>query len=179
MLSLDIGDKIEVTHSKIHEMLGVPVGGYSLFDLDERKANHEFVRLRVRQFHPAELKKIRVNDIVSKLVAAQEIDFLFKVNFHTLFTNTTGKADGKLPEGTNHYLGPLTFLIKLVIILNAKRQELELKDHVLGLLDLHGEWTKAEVQDAEGFIGSSETSEKEGAHLSIKDSYPGQGCQTQ
>nr|GFA95876.1 hypothetical protein [Tanacetum cinerariifolium] len=117
-------------------------------------------------------------------VAAQEIDFLFKVNFLTLLTNTMGKTDGlkdqicldvvrrlredcvifdidwcgyihdclqgsKIPKGTNHYLGPLTFLI-----------ELELKDHVLGLLDLHGEWTKAEVQDAEGFIGSSETSDK-------------------
>ncbi|GKG19259.1 hypothetical protein Tco_0376358, partial [Tanacetum coccineum] len=30
-----------------------------------------------------------------------------------------------------------------------------------GVLDLHGEWTKVEVRDAEGFIGSSETSEKE------------------
>ncbi|GKC04023.1 hypothetical protein Tco_0995633, partial [Tanacetum coccineum] len=56
----------------------------------------------------------------------------------------------KLPEGTNHYLGPLTFLI-----------DFKLKDHVLGVLDLHGEWTKVEVRDAEGFIGSSETSEKE------------------
>ncbi|GJX43799.1 hypothetical protein Tco_0260475 [Tanacetum coccineum] len=80
------------------------------------------------------------------MVAAQEIDFLFKVNFLTLFTNTMAKADGlkgqicldvvrrlredsvisdinwcgyiydslrdsKLPGGTNHYLGPLTFLI--------------------------------------------------------------------
>ncbi|GJR74562.1 hypothetical protein Tco_0086927 [Tanacetum coccineum] len=185
MLSLDSGDKIEVTHSKIHEILGVPVGGYSLFDLDEREADHEFVRLWVGQFYPTELKQIRVNDIASKLVAAQEIDFLFKVNFLTLFTNTMGKAAGlkgqicldvvrrlredcvisdidwygyiydclqgsKLMEGTNHYLGPLTFLI-----------ELELKDRVLGLLDLHGEWTEAEMQDVEGFIGSLETSEKE------------------
>ncbi|GKC82100.1 hypothetical protein Tco_1137817 [Tanacetum coccineum] len=33
MLSLDTGDKIEVTRHKIHDILGVPVGGYSLFDL--------------------------------------------------------------------------------------------------------------------------------------------------
>nr|GEY28254.1 hypothetical protein [Tanacetum cinerariifolium] len=38
------GDKIEVTLSKIHDMLGVPFGGYSLFDLDEREDDHEFVR---------------------------------------------------------------------------------------------------------------------------------------
>ncbi|GKF60233.1 hypothetical protein Tco_0177019, partial [Tanacetum coccineum] len=82
----------------------------------------------------------------------------------------------KLLEGTNHYLGPLTFLILLYLdstkfdrfpvvctrsYLMKKRQELELKDRVLGLLDLHGEWTEAEVQDAEGFIGSSKTFEKE------------------
>ncbi|GKE58777.1 hypothetical protein Tco_1497962, partial [Tanacetum coccineum] len=164
---------------------GVPVGGYSLFDLDEREAHHEFVKLWVGQFHPVELRDLRVNDIARKLVAAKEIDFLFKVNFLTLFTNTMGKAAGlkghicldvvrrlredcvisyidwygyiydclqgsKLMEGTNHYLGLLTFLI-----------ELELKDRVLGILDLHGEWTEAKVQDAKGFIGSSETSEKE------------------
>nr|GEV13265.1 hypothetical protein [Tanacetum cinerariifolium] len=41
-----------------------------------------------------ELKKVRVNDIARKLIATQEIDFLFKVNFLTLFTNTMGKADG-------------------------------------------------------------------------------------
>nr|GEU75852.1 hypothetical protein [Tanacetum cinerariifolium] len=195
MLSLDSGDKIEVTHSKIHEILGVHVGGYSLFHLDEREADHEFVRL----------------------VAAQEIDFLFKVNFLTLFTNTMGKCAGlkgqicldvvrrlredsvifdidwcgyiydciqgsKLPEGTNHYLGPLTFLILLYLYstkfdrfpivrtrpaiknwslyLMKKRQDLELKDHVLGVLDLYGEWTEVEVQDGKGFIGSLKTSEK-------------------
>nr|GEU90786.1 hypothetical protein [Tanacetum cinerariifolium] len=150
MLSLDSGNKIKVTHLKIHEILGVPVGGYSLFDLDEREADHEFVRFWVGQFYPIELKQIRVNDIASKLVVAQEIDFLFKVNFLTLFTITMSKCAGlkgqicldvvrwlrednvisyidwcgyiydclqgsKLPEGTNHYLGPLTFLILLYL----------------------------------------------------------------
>nr|GEZ37546.1 hypothetical protein [Tanacetum cinerariifolium] len=185
MLIFDSGDKIEVTPSKIHEMLGVPFGGYSLFDLDERETNHEFVRKWAGQFYPLELKKVSVNDIARKLIAAQEIDFLFKVIFFTLFMNTMGKADGlkgqicldivrrlredsvisnidwcgyiydclrdnKLPRGTNHYLGPLTFLI-----------ELELKNHVVGLLDLHDEWNEAEVQEPEGFIGFSETFEKE------------------
>nr|GFA14821.1 hypothetical protein [Tanacetum cinerariifolium] len=58
--------------------------------------------------------------------------------------------DSKLPSGTNHHLGPLTFLI-----------ELELKYHVLGILDLHVEWTEAKAQDAEGFISSLEIFEKE------------------
>ncbi|GKE28250.1 hypothetical protein Tco_1443634, partial [Tanacetum coccineum] len=203
---------------KIHDMLGVHVGGYSLFDLDEREADHEFVKLWVGQFHHVELRDLRVNDIARKLVAAKEIDFLFKVNFLTLFMNTMGKTgglkgqicldvvrrlredsvildidwcgyiydclrDSKLPSGTNHYLGPLTFLILLYLdstkfdrfpvvrtrpairnwstYLMKQRQESELKDRVLGLLDLHVEWTEAEVQEAEGFIGSLEISEKE------------------
>nr|GEX23219.1 reverse transcriptase domain-containing protein [Tanacetum cinerariifolium] len=87
------GDKIEVTPSKIHDMLGVPFGGYSLFDLDEREDDHEFVRKWAGKFYPLELKKVCVNDIAQKLIAAQEIDFLFKL-FLTLFTNTMGKADG-------------------------------------------------------------------------------------
>ncbi|GJT78222.1 hypothetical protein Tco_1044947 [Tanacetum coccineum] len=45
--------------------------------------------------------------------------------------------------------------------LMKQRQELELKDHVLGLLDLHDDWNEAEVQESEGFIGFSKTSEKE------------------
>nr|GEW28814.1 hypothetical protein [Tanacetum cinerariifolium] len=167
------GDKIKVTPSKIHDMLGVPFGGYSLFDLDEREADHEFVRKWAGQFYPLELKKVRVNDIARKLIAAQEIDFLFKVNF----------LDGKLPGGTNHYFGPLTFLILLYLdstkfdkfsvvrtrpairnwssYLMEQRQELELKDHVVGLLDLHDDWNEAEVQESKGFIGFSETFEKE------------------
>ncbi|GJW32199.1 hypothetical protein Tco_0052231 [Tanacetum coccineum] len=152
------------------------------------------------------------------LVAAKEIDFLFKVNFLTLFTNTMGKADGlkgqicldvvkrlredsvisdidwcgyiydclrdsKLPSGTNHYLGPLTFLILLYLdstkfdrfpvvrtrpairnwstYLMRQRQELELKERVVGLLDLNSDWTETEVKEAEGFIGSVENSMKE------------------
>ncbi|GKD87041.1 hypothetical protein Tco_1358195, partial [Tanacetum coccineum] len=45
--------------------------------------------------------------------------------------------------------------------LMKQRKELELKDHVVGLLDLHDEWNKAEVQESEGFIGFLKTSEKE------------------
>nr|GEZ25690.1 ELM2 domain-containing protein [Tanacetum cinerariifolium] len=45
--------------------------------------------------------------------------------------------------------------------LMKQRQESELKHRVLGYLDLHVEWTEAEVQDNEGFIGSLEISKKE------------------
>ncbi|GJR91660.1 hypothetical protein Tco_0215671 [Tanacetum coccineum] len=74
-LSFDTGDQIEVTRFKIHDMLGIPVGGYSLFKLDERETGDEFVKEWADQFSPIALKKIRVNDIARKLVESQEIYF--------------------------------------------------------------------------------------------------------
>nr|GEV56261.1 hypothetical protein [Tanacetum cinerariifolium]GEX07974.1 hypothetical protein [Tanacetum cinerariifolium] len=161
----------KVTPSKIHDILGVPFEGYSLFDLNEREVDHEFIRKWAGQFYPLELKKVRVNDIAQKLIAAQEINFLFKVNFLTLFTNTMGKVDGlkgqicldvvrrlhedfvifdidwcwyiydclqdsKLPGGTNHYLGPLTFLIRcknlkvLLVFRKLLRKRVMLEDYI-------------------------------------------------
>nr|GEY45052.1 hypothetical protein [Tanacetum cinerariifolium] len=88
------------------------------------------------------------------LVAAQDIDFLFKVNFLTLFTNTMGKCVG----------------LKGQICLDVVRRLRE--DSVISDIDwcgyiydclqgnLHGEWTEVEVQDGKGLIGSSKTFEK-------------------
>nr|GEX73167.1 hypothetical protein [Tanacetum cinerariifolium] len=184
-----LSDKIEVTPSKIHDMLGVSFGGYSLFDLDEREADHEFVRKWPGQFYPLELKKFRVNDIARKLIAVQEADGLkgqicldvvrrLREDFVISDVDWCGRLredsvisdvdwcgyiydclrDSKLTGGTNRYLGPLTFLI-----------ELELKDHVVGLLDLHDEWNEADVQEYEGFIGFSETSKKEDLIKKVKE----------
>ncbi|GKD36768.1 hypothetical protein Tco_1256975, partial [Tanacetum coccineum] len=160
-------------------------------------------------------------DIASKVIFAQQVDFLFKVNFLTLFTNTMGRVaglkgqicldvvrrlreesvifeidwcgyihscleDSELPEKPIvHYLGPFTFLILLYLdstkfdrfpvvrtrpairdwtsTLMRKRQDLETKEHVIGCLDLHNEWTESELQETEGFtrVSSLETSERE------------------
>ncbi|GKA24671.1 hypothetical protein Tco_0710704, partial [Tanacetum coccineum] len=173
-LSLDTGDYVEVTPSKIHDILG---------------------------------------DIASKLVFAQEVDFLFKVNFLTLFTNTMARVaglrghicldvvrhlhedcviskinwcsyihscleDSKLSKKrTVQYLGPFTFLIfnRFPVVctrptirdwtstLMRQRQDLETKEHVIGCLELHDEWTESELQETEGFtrVSSLETFERE------------------
>ncbi|GJV53278.1 hypothetical protein Tco_1449019, partial [Tanacetum coccineum] len=42
-----------------------------------------------------------------------------------------------------------------------QRQELELKKRVVGLLPINSDWTKAEMEEAEGFIVSAENSKKE------------------
>nr|GEW61021.1 PH-interacting protein [Tanacetum cinerariifolium] len=68
----------------------------------------------------------------------------------------------RLPLGTNHYLGPLTFLV-----------ELELKDHVLEVLELHSEWTEAEGQETEGFTGKKASLEYpgDGKFLDLHETY--------
>nr|GEV16222.1 hypothetical protein [Tanacetum cinerariifolium] len=163
------GDKIEVTPSKIHDMLGVPFGGYSLFDLDEREADHEFADGLKGQICLDVVRRLSEDSVIS------DIDWCGYI-YDCL-------RDSKLPGGTNHYLGPLTFLILLYLdftkfdkfsvvrtcpairnwssYLIKQSQKLELKNHVVGLLDLHDEWNEAEVQESEGFISFSETSEKE------------------
>nr|GEW70800.1 hypothetical protein [Tanacetum cinerariifolium] len=93
-LTFETGDYVEVTPSKIHDILGIPVGGISLFSLDVRPIDHEFVRSCVDQFYLKSLKDIQVGDIASKVISAQQVDFLFKVNFLTLFTNTMGRVAG-------------------------------------------------------------------------------------
>ncbi|GJT65959.1 hypothetical protein Tco_1017439 [Tanacetum coccineum] len=144
------------------------IGFSSLHNVTIDKIPSKLGRFVVANFNEKTYKLSSDSGDKIELVVAQEIDFLFKVNFLTLFTNMMGMSDGlkgqicldvvrrlredcvisdidwcgyiydclqysKLPLGTNHYLGPLTFLV-----------ELELKDNVLGLLELHGEWTEAE-----------------------------------
>nr|GEU31066.1 putative reverse transcriptase domain-containing protein [Tanacetum cinerariifolium] len=50
--------------------------------------------VKVGQFYPKSLKEIRVDDIASKVISAQQVDFLLKVNFLTLFTITIGRVAG-------------------------------------------------------------------------------------
>ncbi|GKC34926.1 hypothetical protein Tco_1047310, partial [Tanacetum coccineum] len=206
-LTFETSDYVEVSPSKIHDILGIPVGGISLFLLDVRLIEHEFVRSWVDQFYPKSLKEIRVCDITSKVISAQQVDFLFKVKFLSLFTNKMGRVAGlkrqicldvvrhlreeyvifeidwcgyihsfleysELPEKPiMQYLGPFTFLILLYLdstkfdrfhvvhtrpairdwtsTLMRQRQDLETKEHVIGCLDLHNEWTEYELQEIE------------------------------
>nr|GEU44044.1 ELM2 domain-containing protein [Tanacetum cinerariifolium] len=87
-----------------------------------------------------------------------------KVVKENVFSVVADKASNinVVAGGTNHYLGPLTFLIVVRTrpairnwssYLMKQRQELELKDRMVGILDLHDEWNEDEVQQSEGFIG--------------------------
>ena len=86
--------RIQATVNKVHELLGIPIGGETLLSLEKRPVGDDFERVWVGQFESKTAKQIRVNDIASKLIESKEVDFLFKVNFLTLFTNTMGMVAG-------------------------------------------------------------------------------------
>nr|GEU97577.1 ubiquitin-specific protease 13 [Tanacetum cinerariifolium] len=84
---------IRVTLKKVHEILGVPLNGTSIFDLPERPLDDPFVKEWFKQFDPKTLKEIRACDIAKKPVLAKTADFMFKVNFFMLFANVMSTAD--------------------------------------------------------------------------------------
>nr|GEY04616.1 tRNA-specific adenosine deaminase 2-like [Tanacetum cinerariifolium] len=84
---------VHVTAEKVYEILELPIGGISLYDLPERREDDEFVQLWLSQFAPKKKKRISATDIVEKLVRSTRVDFMFKVNFLMLFANVMGKAD--------------------------------------------------------------------------------------
>ncbi|GKD01187.1 hypothetical protein Tco_1171461 [Tanacetum coccineum] len=84
---------VHVTPEKVHEILGLPIGGISLYDLPERREDDEFVQLWLSQFASKKKKQIFSTDIDEKLVRSTRVDFMFKVNFLMLFANVMGKAD--------------------------------------------------------------------------------------
>ncbi|GKE98777.1 hypothetical protein Tco_0022128, partial [Tanacetum coccineum] len=57
---------IRVTPEKVYEILGVPLGGTSIFDLHEIPLDDPFVKEWFKQFDPKPLKKIRACDIAKK-----------------------------------------------------------------------------------------------------------------
>ncbi|GKE34396.1 hypothetical protein Tco_1453718, partial [Tanacetum coccineum] len=54
---------VHVTPEKVHEILGLPIGGISLYDLPERREEDEFVQLWLSQFAPKKKKQIFATDI--------------------------------------------------------------------------------------------------------------------
>ncbi|GJX59323.1 hypothetical protein Tco_0290713 [Tanacetum coccineum] len=125
---LDMGI-IRVTLEKVHKILGVPLGGTSIFNLPVIHLDDPFIKMWFKQFQPKPLKDIHASNIAGKLVLAKTVDFMFKLNFLMLFTNVidTNVAgidwcgfiykclqDSAEPKTVNgFYIGSLCFLILL------------------------------------------------------------------
>ncbi|PWA85217.1 hypothetical protein CTI12_AA135790 [Artemisia annua] len=156
LLKLADEKSIEATVSKVHDLLGIPIGGVSLLSLETRPVEDKFEEVWKSQFEPKKHKKIRVNDIALKLTESKEVDFLFKINFLTLFTNTMDSTNYK----KLHVVRTRPTIKRWSSFLMAQRQDMELKEEYIGMSELYVE---SELPETEGFIagGSSDTSFKE------------------
>nr|GEU67768.1 peptidase C48, SUMO/sentrin/Ubl1 [Tanacetum cinerariifolium] len=118
-LTFETGDYVEVTPSKIHDILGNTVGGILLFSLDVRPIEHEFVRSWVDQFYPKSLKEIRVGDIASKGRICLDVvrrlckeSVISKIDWCGYIHSFLEDIE-LLEKPIVHYLGSFTFLIAL------------------------------------------------------------------
>ncbi|GKD73646.1 hypothetical protein Tco_1331928 [Tanacetum coccineum] len=74
-------------------MLGIHVGGTLLKSLEETEG--DLLTDWLAQFGDLDPKKIRATHIAKQIVKATNIDFMFKMNFLVLVTNTLAKNETK------------------------------------------------------------------------------------
>ncbi|GJR63215.1 hypothetical protein Tco_1505377 [Tanacetum coccineum] len=82
---------IKVTRQKIHEILGIPMGETKLEDLNERPSNDPFIKEWKAQY--SHLGKPTPPAIASRINSTKDTDFMFKMNFITLFGSTMGTLE--------------------------------------------------------------------------------------
>ncbi|GKA21192.1 hypothetical protein Tco_0701181 [Tanacetum coccineum] len=88
---------IKETRKKVHEMLGVPMGNIKLEDLEERPSKDPFIKDWEDQY--CHLEKPTPPEISFEISNTSEADFMFKINFLTLFASTMGTLEngGRVP----------------------------------------------------------------------------------
>ncbi|GKD87963.1 hypothetical protein Tco_1359117, partial [Tanacetum coccineum] len=82
---------IKATIQKVHDMFGIPMGSKKLEDLEERPSNDPFIKEWEKHFK--HVPKPTPAAIASVLSDTTEADFMFRMNFITLFGSTMGTLD--------------------------------------------------------------------------------------
>nr|GEZ14351.1 hypothetical protein [Tanacetum cinerariifolium] len=82
---------IKVTRQKIQEILRIPMGEKKLEDLHERPSNDHFIKEWKAQY--SHVGKPTPPAIASRINSTKETDFMFKMNFITLFRSTMGTLE--------------------------------------------------------------------------------------
>ncbi|GJU16817.1 hypothetical protein Tco_1144783 [Tanacetum coccineum] len=82
---------IKATRQKVQDMLGIPMGSKKLEDLEERPSNDPFIKEWEKQFK--HVQKPTPAAIASVISDTTEADFMFRMNFITLFGSTMGTLD--------------------------------------------------------------------------------------
>ncbi|GKC67910.1 hypothetical protein Tco_1100508 [Tanacetum coccineum] len=82
---------IKATRQNVHDMLGILMGSRKLEDLEERPSNDLFIKEWEKQFK--HVPKPTPAAIASVISDTTEADFMFRMNFITLFGSTMGTLD--------------------------------------------------------------------------------------
>ncbi|GJS29287.1 hypothetical protein Tco_0489907 [Tanacetum coccineum] len=81
----------KITRQKVNDMLGIQMGSMKLEDLEQKPLNDPFIKKWEEQFK--HLKKPTPTTIASVIKDIEEADFMFKMNFVTLFGSTMGTLE--------------------------------------------------------------------------------------
>ncbi|GJY28382.1 hypothetical protein Tco_0404149 [Tanacetum coccineum] len=89
---------IKATRQKVNDILGIPMGNTKLQDLDKRPDNDPFIAEWEAQYN--HLGKPTPRAIASQMSGTTKADFMFKINFLTLFGSTMGTLEngGRVPK---------------------------------------------------------------------------------
>ena len=82
---------IKITKQIIHDMIGVPMGKMKLEDLEKRDADDPFIAEWESQY--SNVAKITPAAISTEITSTFDADFIFTINFLTLFASTMGTVD--------------------------------------------------------------------------------------
>ncbi|GKC07585.1 hypothetical protein Tco_0999195, partial [Tanacetum coccineum] len=89
---------IKIDSKRVHDMFGIPEGGTPLLSLEETEG--DLLKDWWAQFgdvrDPKLMKDVRTNDIAHQIVKSTAIDFMFKMNFLVLVTNTLAKNENTM-----------------------------------------------------------------------------------
>nr|KAJ0204610.1 hypothetical protein LSAT_V11C500274460 [Lactuca sativa] len=84
------GKELKVTTESVHDMLGIPIGGTKLTQLDQWPKDDTSYDEWKQQFKKDSI--IRLSAIKNVIVSTTQADFNFKLNFLVLFVNTFCKS---------------------------------------------------------------------------------------
>ncbi|GKC77180.1 hypothetical protein Tco_1127954 [Tanacetum coccineum] len=89
---------IKATRQKVNDILGIPMGNTKLQDLDKRPDNDPFIAEWEAQYN--HLGKPTPRAIALQMSGTTKADFMFKINFLTLFGSTMGTLEngGRVPK---------------------------------------------------------------------------------
>ncbi|KAJ0617505.1 putative phospholipase [Helianthus annuus] len=97
---LNVGDRvIEITPSKVHDVLGVPTGTIAVFEKRKPRKADAFREEWRNQFNQ---DKITVKNVSDKLKSYRNGGTLFKLNFLVLFNSVMGETTKRMYPTVNH-----------------------------------------------------------------------------